>query len=255
MIILLSPAKTLDFSTSVPALTTSKPAYAHKADMLANELRKLQPEQLAQLMDISPKLAQLNHERFQLWGSPTNVEAMRPAVLAYKGDVYEGLKADSMGPDDLHFAQQHLRILSGMYGILRPLDLIQPYRLEMGTSFGIGQYKDLYAFWNADITMSLAEDLRNEAQPFIVNLASQEYSKSVDFKALNCRVIAPEFKDGKDGTYRMISFFAKRARGLMASWLIRNRVSNADDLVSFAAEGYVFNPRLSTPTKPVFTRG
>lgn len=255
MIILLSPAKTLDFSCSIPETDVTFPIFEHKADQLAAALKKLSADKISMLLDISPKLAQLNYERYQQWNSEISLNSRRPAVLAYKGDVYEGLQAETMTIDDLEYAQKHLRILSGLYGVLRPLDLIQPYRLEMGTAFGHGKAKDLYAYWKTSVYQALKDDVKSLANPFIVNLASQEYSRSVDFKKLNINVITPEFKDAKDGSYKMISFFAKRARGLMAAWLIRNRIEDAAALSSFTSEGYVYNPRLSSAGKPVFTRG
>lgn len=255
MIILLSPAKTLDFSCNNPSIGLTYPHFEDKANRIASALRKLNVDELGKLLGISAKLAQLNFDRFQHWGTPASLEGRRPAILAYKGDVYEGLQADTMTVSDLQFAQQHLRILSGLYGILRPLDLIQPYRLEMGTGLSIGKAKDLYVYWKKHITLALQDELQTHQQQVIINLASQEYAKSVEFKQLNIRLITPEFKDMNHGEYKMISFFAKRARGLMASWIIRNQLADPEALISFSAEGYTYNPRLSSPSKPVYTRG
>lgn len=255
MIILLSPAKTLDFSVNNPTIDLSVPIFEDKANQLATALRKLNVDELIKLLEISAKLAQLNYDRFQHWGTTTSLDGRRAAILAYKGDVYEGLQADTMSAGDLQFAQQHLRILSGLYGVLRPLDLIQPYRLEMGTRLIVGKAKDLYAYWKKHITLALQNELKTHQQQVIINLASQEYAKSVDFKQLNIKLIIPEFKDMNNGEYKMISFFAKRARGLMASWIIRNLIVDPEALISFSAEGYAFNPRLSASSRPVFTRG
>ncbi|HMM12098.1 MAG TPA: peroxide stress protein YaaA [Bacteroidales bacterium] len=255
MIILLSPAKTLDFESALPGIGFTFPRFEKEAGQLAFALRKLNEDKLSKLLDISPKLAQLNVERYRQWNTDANLAARRPAILAYKGDVYEGLQAHSMQHDDLQFAQNHLRILSGLYGLLRPFDLIQPYRLEMSTALGYGKAKDLYAFWNNRIYEALREDLETQAVPLLINLASQEYAKSVNFKKLKHRVISPEFKDAKDGSYKMISFFTKRARGLMASWIIRNRIEDPLALITFSDEGYVYNAKLSSEDKPVFTRG
>jgi cytoplasmic iron level regulating protein YaaA (DUF328/UPF0246 family) len=255
MITLLSPAKTLDFTCPIPSINLTEPVFEAKANQLAMALSKLEVNKLEKLLEISKKLALLNFDRFQQWGTQASMDGRRPAVLAYSGDVYEGLQAKTMSVDELQFAQLHLRILSGLYGILRPLDLIQPYRLEMGTNFVYGKAKDLYAFWRNHITAQIHEELQKQQQKTIINLASLEYSKSVDFKKLNVKVITPEFKDMKDRSYKMISFFAKRARGLMASWIIRNKIDDPEALVSFSSEGYAFNARLSTELKPVFTRG
>lgn len=255
MIILLSPAKTLDFSRPMPENQPELPRFQEKADQIAATLKRYSVQDLMKLLNISQKLAQINFERFQQWNSTTSLDSRRPAVLAYKGDVYDGLQTENMTFNDLEFARKHLRILSGLYGLLGPLDLIQPYRLEMGTPFGLGGAQDLYAYWKQQITDSLKKELEQHEQPFIINLASQEYSKSIDFKKMRVNVITPEFKDAKEGKYKMISFYAKRARGLMASWLIRHRINDSDALVSFASEGYFYNPRLSTNSSPVFTRG
>ncbi|MBS4058856.1 MAG: peroxide stress protein YaaA [Bacteroidetes bacterium] len=253
MLILISPAKTLDFQSEVHTSLSSKPIFEDKADQIVAVLKKYNPGKLSEIMSVSDSLASLNYDRFQSWNS--HETPARQALLAFKGDVYIGLDAQSMTDEDLIFAQKHLRILSGLYGVLQPMDLIKPYRLEMGTSLSVKKTTNLYDFWKQHISKSIQMELKSLKSNLIINLASNEYSKSVDFKALKVDLVSPEFKDYKNGDYKIISFFAKKARGLMSSFIIRNRISNADDIVAFAEEGYVFNNELSKPGKPVFTRG
>lgn len=253
MLILISPAKTLDFQSEVHTSLSSKPIFEDKADQIVAVLKKYNPGKLSEIMSVSDSLASLNYDRFQSWNSPET--PARQALLAFKGDVYIGLDAQSMTDGDLIFAQKHLRILSGLYGVLHPMDLIKPYRLEMGTSLIVKKTTNLYDFWKQHISKSIQMELKSMKSNLIINLASNEYSKSVDIKALKIDLVSPEFKDYKNGDYKIISFFAKKARGLMSSFIIRNRISNADDIVAFAEEGYVFNNKLSKPGKPVFTRG
>lgn len=254
MIILISPAKTLDYQSEIKTELQSIPMFTKEADTIVKTLKKFKINELEQLMDISTDLATLNYDRFQRWNQSQVEHEARQAVLAFKGDVYLGLNVASMSDNDLQFAQQHLRILSGVYGYLRPLDLIKPYRLEMGTAIAIGKKKNLYEFWMDKVTKAINADHKMLKSDVIINLASMEYSKTVDFKGIKAKVISPEFKDFKNGTYKIISFFAKKARGSMSAYIIRNRVTHPDELVAFSDDGYNFNAHLSKPGKPVFTR-
>lgn len=253
MLMVISPAKTLDYESPLATQTYTQPAFLEDARELADQLKELEPHQVSNLMSISDKLGQLNAERFQNWLTPFTPENARQAVLAFKGDVYTGLDAESFSEEDFEFAQQHLRMLSGLYGILKPLDLMQPYRLEMGTRFENHRGKDLYAFWGdqltAEINRLLAED-----DGVLVNLASNEYFKSIKSKNLEGRLITPQFKDWKNGQYKMISFYAKKARGLMCRFAIQNRIVQADDLKGFNLEGYYFSEDQSDNNNWVFLR-
>lgn len=208
---------------------------------------------IAELMSVSTQLANLNFERYQHWFH--NETPLRQAVLAFKGDVYQGLEPETFTQSDMDYAQDHLRILSGLYGILRPADLIKPHRLEMGTQLEFDHYKNLYQYWGDVLTKRLDEELKSTASRLIVNLASKEYASSIHFKDLSAKVISPEFKDFKNGNYKIISFFAKKARGRMAAFLIRNRIKDLNDIAAFGEDGYIYNAKLSKPAKPVFTRG
>ncbi|MDP1932665.1 MAG: peroxide stress protein YaaA [Gammaproteobacteria bacterium] len=254
MLVVISPAKTLDYESPVKIRKFTQPDFLQDSLQLVNGLRKLSPAQISDLMSISPALGALNHERFNTWHLPFDRKNARQALFAFKGDVYIGLDALSLSPDDITFAQKHLRILSGLYGLLRPLDLIQPYRLEMGTAWKATGTGSLYEFWGSKITATLNEELRGRRKPVLINLASNEYFKSVKEKQLSADVISPVFKDYKDGQYKLISFFAKKARGLMSAWIIRNRISKPADLLSFDMEGYYYSERDSTPNTPIFLR-
>jgi hypothetical protein len=257
MITLLSPAKTLDFDSSPPAVGHSDLLFAEKAAYLSAKLAKMKPLKLRQMMDISEDLAMLNFERYQNWALPVDSKVGRQAIFAFKGDVYQGLKAESFSNTNLQYAQTHLRILSGLYGALRPLDLILPYRLEMGTSWQITpKNKNLYVFWKKEVTKQLEEDLVNTKSKVLLNLASQEYAKVVDFKKLKVPVISPDFREERAGKYQMISFFAKKARGMMAAFAAINEIYDVEMLKEFSEEGYVFNARLSdvNNNKWVYTR-
>ncbi len=255
MIILLSPAKTLDFESPVPDMDYSTPEFLDKSETLAGKMQKLKANDLIKLMDISNELAQLNVERYQNWKKAVEPGEARQAIYAFKGDVYTGLEAETLSEEDMQFAQKHLRVLSGLYGILKPTDLIMPHRLEMGTELKVGKAKDLYAFWKSSITSSVKSALEQSRSDLIINLASVEYAKSVDLKKIGVPVIAPVFKDFKNGQYKIISFFAKKARGMMASFIIRNKIVEAEQLKAFSQDGYHYNNDLSTEGKPVFTRG
>ncbi|CAM3448761.1 UPF0246 protein FP0718 [Flavobacterium longum] len=254
MKIVISPAKTLDYETAVPVQEFTVPLFLTSAKKIHAALKKKKPVELAALMDISPALADLNWKRNQAKGFGAKVpgENTRQAVYAFKGDVYLGLDAYSIPAEMIDVLQNKLRILSGLYGLLKPLDVIQPYRLEMGTDFPVGEAKNLYAFWKESVTKALNKEL-SKGELF-VNLASNEYFSAVDAKALKVPVITPEFKDFKDGKLKMISFFAKKARGMMVRYIIDTGAETIDDLKGFHYEGYRFDANLSKGNTLVFTR-
>ena len=254
MIILLSPAKTLDFESEPVIEVCTEPDFLKFSKYLMNGLSKLSSEEIAELMSISPKLADLNRQRFKAWAAKHDKKTSKQAILAFKGDVYEGLKAWDFSADDFDFAQKHLRILSGLYGSLRPLDLIQPHRLEMGTAYANPAGKDLYSFWGDRLSDGLNKDLAESGSDLLVNLASQEYFKSVQEKKLQGQVFTPVFKDEKNGHFKIVSFYAKKARGLMSSFLIRNSIDCIGGLLDFAEGGYRFSTKDSTEFAPVFLR-
>lgn len=255
MIVLLSPAKSLDFESPNPVESYSVPDFLEETDTLISRCRKLSENQLKKLMGISDKLAALNAQRFTDYERPEVPDSTaRQAALAFTGDTYVGLDASTMSDADLAFAQDHVRILSGLYGVLRPLDLIRPYRLEMGSKLNTRGAKNLYEFWGPTPAKAISEALEGHESPVIVNCASNEYFKAVDTKALGARVITPVFQDFKNGKYKVISFFAKRARGAMAAYVVRNRITNPDDLLAFDWGGYAYAADLSTDDAPVFTR-
>lgn len=254
--ILLSPAKTLDFDTKVSSEVNSDLLFAEKTEYLAAKLQKLSAAKVKSMMKISDNLAQLNYERFQTWKHPFGAEA-KQAAFAFKGDVYLGLEIETFSKKELKFAQDHIRILSGLYGMLRPMDLMLPYRLEMGTKWAVTPKKDsLYKFWKTELTEELNKQIEENKSNFLLNLASQEYAKAVDFKKIDIPVLAPEFKEERGGDYKMISFFAKKARGLMAAYAVKHEITDMEDLKGFNYEGYGFNARLSENNKLnwVFTR-
>lgn len=254
MLVVISPAKSLDYESPLKIRKATQPDFIEDSARLVNNLRQLTPAQVSTLMDISPALGDLNHARFNEWHTPFDKSNARQALFAFKGDVYLGLDAPGLSSDDVAFAQDHLRILSGLYGLLRPLDLIQPYRLEMGTSLETPGSHSLYHFWGSRITNALNELLKQQRSPVLINLASIEYFKAVREKELSARVISPVFKDFNNGQYKIVSFFAKKARGLMCAWIIRNRFRKPEDLLSFDVEGYRFSPQDSTQNSPVFLR-
>ncbi|MEQ5837556.1 peroxide stress protein YaaA [Marinobacter sp. NFXS9] len=253
MLMVISPAKNLDYESPLATQKYTQPAFLDDACELIDQLKTLEPHQVSNLMGISDKLGQLNAERYQQWHTPFSPDNARPAVLAFNGDVYTGLDAPSFNDRDFEFAQDHLRILSGLYGILRPLDLMQPYRLEMGTRFENKRGKDLYAFWGNKLTMALNDELADEGQ-VLINLASNEYFKSVKKKELDGRIITPQFKDWKNGQYKMISFYAKKARGLMCAYAIKNRINDPEALKQFDSAGYYFSEEQSSGDNWVFLR-
>ena len=254
MLLLLSPAKILDYESPIPDVQATEPLFVAQSAQLIATLKKKSPKQIAELMDLSEALAKLNTDRYKAWSPQSNASNARPAVLAFNGDVYEGLDAKSLKSKDLKWAQQHVRILSGLYGVLRPLDLMQAYRLEMGTSLKVGKANNLYQFWGAQIAPHLNAELASTPHPVIVNLASQEYFKAVDRKALKARVIDCVFQDQKNGQYKIISFFAKRARGLMARYAIEHQVKHPEALQDFNLEGYAFEASVSSDDTWVFRR-
>ncbi len=254
MLLVISPAKTLDFAPQSLHETTSKPELLTQSKKLVTQLRKLSPKQIGQLMSISDKLSAGVHEYVADWKAKYDATNAKQALLAFRGDVYLGIDADSFSSTNFEFAQQHLRILSGLYGILRPLDLMQAYRLEMGTKLAGDYGKDLYAFWGNKIARSLKKALAEQGDNVLVNLASNEYFKAASAKEIGCQVITPVFKDRKGGDYKVISFFAKKARGMMAGHIIRKRITDESGILKFRAAGYKFNRELSSENQPVFTR-
>jgi len=254
MLMVISPAKTLDFTRQSLHPVTSKPELLTHSKRLIAQLRELSPKQLSKLMGISDKLAGGVHEYVTDWKAKYNTTTAKQAVLAFRGDVYQGLDADSFSAQDFEFAQQHLRILSGLYGLLRPLDLMQAYRLEMGTKLANEQGQDLYAFWGDRLAKSLKKALAEQGDEVLINLASNEYFKAAQAKQIGCRVITPVFKDRKGGDYKVISFFAKKARGMMAGHVIRKQVTDVSGLLKFRTAGYRYNRGLSSEDQPVFTR-
>jgi cytoplasmic iron level regulating protein YaaA (DUF328/UPF0246 family) len=254
MLIVISPAKTLDFETRSPTRRSTQPDFLDRSVQLIDQLRQLDPTQVGALMSISETLADLNHRRFMNWSTPFTAANAKQALFAFRGDVYTGLDADSLGTADLTFAQKHLRILSGLYGVLRPLDLIQPYRLEMGTALRNAAGRNLYEFWGSDIAATLNTELAGARRPVLINLASEEYFKAVHLKTLAAEVITPIFKERKGDGYKIVSFFAKQARGLMAGHIVRNRLKRPEAIKEFALAGYRYAPRFSTSHEWVFTR-
>lgn len=252
MKIVISPAKSLDYTTELPTKKYTEAQFLNKSETIQKTLKKKKPKDLMELMSISEKLADLNWQRNQDWKLPFTPENSRPAVYAFNGDVYVGLDAYTIPEEKLDVLQDKLRILSGLYGLLKPLDLMQEYRLEMGTSIPIGSKKNLYEFWKKTITDSLNKEL--EKNELFINLASNEYFSAVDTKSLKVPVITPEFKDYKDGKLKMISFFAKKARGLMVRYIIDKNVETLEELKNFNYEGYAFDANLSKGNKLVFTR-
>lgn len=254
MLIVISPAKSLDTETPAVYTNFTLPEMTAQSEKLVKRLKTMRPKQLSALMGISAELGELNFKRFQQWQLPFTTENSKQAIFIFNGDVYQGLQAKTLSADLLELAQARLRILSGLYGVLRPLDLMQPYRLEMGTKLKYRRADNLYAFWNPAITKKINEAVEQSGSGVLVNLASAEYFKSIDLKKLKAKVVTPEFRELKNGKYVMVSFFAKRARGLMTRFVLENNIINPAELEAFDVEGYVFNPRLSKPENPVFTR-
>lgn len=254
MIILLSPAKSLDYESPLPTKKNSKPRFIEDSEILVKQLRAMTPVDIGKLMSISEKLANLNAERFTTWETDFTTDNSRQAIFAFTGDVYQGMELSEWKTPDFTLAQKQIRILSGLYGLLRPLDLMQPYRLEMGTKLENARGKNLYEFWGEKITDLINTDLKKSGSNFIVNLASNEYFSSVKKKSLAGDLITPIFKDEKNGKYKIIAFYAKKARGMMADYIIRNNITDVAGLKKFKTAGYKFSKAESTDDQLVFMR-
>lgn len=254
MLLLISPAKTLDFETPAPTTEFTQADFLKQSKQLISELRVLAPHDISNLMSISDKLGLLNFDRFANWKTPFKPTNAKQALFAFQGDVYTGMQAHTFSAGDIQFAQQHLRILSGLYGLLRPLDLMQAYRLEMGTNFSNSRGKNLYEFWGETITTAANKQLKELKSSVLINLASNEYFSAIKPKLLNADIITPIFKDKKNGQYKIISFFAKKARGMMSAYIIQNRITDPATIKNFNVAGYSFNAAMSNTHDWVFTR-
>ncbi|WP_439184375.1 peroxide stress protein YaaA [Carboxylicivirga taeanensis] len=254
MHIIISPAKSLDFETKAPKTDHTTIRFHNEAQAIVQELKKYSPDKLMDLMKISSQLGQLNYQRFQEWEYPFSSEEAKAALFAFKGDVYTGLEANTLNEREVQYAQEKLRILSGLYGLLRPLDSILAYRLEMGTKLAVQEKQNLYSFWGDKIAALLEADMNEQGSEVLVNLASNEYFKAIDKKAFGKQVVTPVFKDWKNGQYKVISFFAKKARGLMTRFIIQHKITQADDLIAFNEGGYYYKADLSKTNQPVFVR-
>ncbi|MCQ8226497.1 MULTISPECIES: peroxide stress protein YaaA [Pantoea] len=254
MLMVISPAKTLDYESPLATQRFTQPALLEKSHQLIDVARDLSPSQISSLMGISDKLAHLNADRFNQWQPPFSLENARQAILAFKGDVYTGLQAETFSDNDFDFAQQHLRMLSGLYGLLRPLDLMQPYRLEMGIKLANPAGKDLYGFWGDLLTEKLNEAIAEQGDDVLINLASDEYFKAIKPKKLNAELIKPVFLDEKNGKFKVISFYAKKARGLMSRYVIQNRLTKPAQLKKFDVDGYFLDGAESSENELVFKR-
>lgn len=253
MKLILSPAKTFDFKTPLPTSRATQPKFLEEAELITHKLKPKSKKAISELMDISDKLAELNYGRYKEFRTPFTPKNARPAIYTFAGDVYVGLDAFSIPEKKLDLLQNSVRILSGMYGLLRPLDLMQAYRLEMGTKLSVNRKKDLYAFWKTSITTALNEELREDE--LCINLASVEYFKAIEAKKINAPIISPIFKDFKNGELKIIAFYAKKARGSMARFAIDNHIKTANDLKSFNYEGYAFSEQFTeNENEPVFIR-
>ena len=254
MLVVISPAKSLDLESRIQTRKFTQPEFLADSKQLVNDLKQLDPEQLSELMHISPALGELNYQRYANWQAPFDRKNARQAILTFNGDVYLGLKAREFTGHDLNYAQKRLRILSGLYGLLKPLDLMQAYRLEMGTKFVNNKGRDLYRFWGDKLTNALNTALAEDKKKVLINLASNEYFNAIRPDILNAEIITPIFKDFSNGEYRFLSFFAKQARGMMAAYVIKNRISTVKKLRQFDAEGYRYSAEESTSQKLVFLR-
>jgi len=254
MLAIISPAKTLDFDSPAAIDTATQPALLERAAELVEVMRQYGPDDLVKLMGVSDKIALLNVQRYLNWRRPFTAENAKQAILAFKGDVYSGLNAEQFSCRDFDFAQRHLRILSGLYGLLRPLDLMQPYRLEMGTRLATERGDNLYHYWGAQLSESVNRQLEDISSDVVINLASNEYFKALDRSQLQARIITPVFKDWKNGKYKIVSFYAKKARGLMSAYLIQQQLHDAEALQGFNVDGYAFDAASSTADDWVFLR-
>lgn len=255
MIAVISPAKKLNFNADSPIKAFTQCDFLDESKKLVDKAKDYTVDDIMKLMSVSENIANLTVQRFQDWKLPFDEQNAKQAALAFNGDTYTGLDAETFSQDDFNYSQEHLRILSGLYGLLRPLDLIQPYRLEMGTTMNNSKGKNLYEFWGTKISEQLNRDINNNKSKYIVNCASDEYFKVIDFPTLNVPVIKPIFKDVKNGVPKVISFFAKRARGMMSKYIIKNRVKSIDDLHGFNDNGYAFQPDQSENHELVYIRG
>ena len=255
MIVILSPAKRLNFNLPNIAGKHTIPVYLDSSEKIANVLKKYSARKLKKLMNINENLAESNYERFQRWTPDFNEEVAKPAILAFRGDVFLGMDPHSFKKGDFDFSQDHVRILSGLHGILKPLDLIRPYRLEMGTNLKIGRTRNLYEFWHVKISEEITGSAAYKKDKTVINLASKEYFSAVDTKLVQGRIIEPAFKEYRNGTYRPIHIFMKRARGLMTAYIVKNRLDDPEKLKLFNVDGYEFNDRLTEGDQWVFTRG
>lgn len=254
MIIVVSPAKSLDFETPAKTKKFSEIEFLSDSKKLMKGLKKYKPEELSELMHMSEALGELNFARNANWKPPFTPKNAKQAVFAFQGDVYQGMKAEQYSPAELNFAQKHLRILSGLYGLLKPLDLIQPYRLEMGSRFANERGKNLYEFWGLKLTDQINAELAPQKSKLLVNLASNEYFSAIKAKQVDAEIVTPVFKDFSNGKFKVISFFAKKARGEMVSYIVKNRIESAEQLTDFDIEGYRYSSEDSTTAKPVFLR-
>ena len=254
MLAILSPAKTLDYETPLTISKSTQPDFNSESQELISRLREFAPAEISSLMKISDNLAELNHRRYAEWQTQADTTNARPAIFAFKGDVYQGLDAQTLAARDVNFAQKHLRVLSGLHGLLRPLDLIQPYRLEMGTRLTTRRGSNLYQFWGDKITDSINQALAQQTSKVLVNLASNEYYQVIQPERIEGRILTINFKELRDGKYRFVSFYAKKARGLMARYMIDKRIIRPNQLRQFDVDGYAFNEALSSDDEWIFTR-
>lgn len=255
MIIVLSPAKTLDYESPLDGFDYTTPSFLGKSESLIKIMRSYEPEYISDLMGLSDNLAFLNFERYQTWRKQSKPSKdSRQAIFAFKGDVYHGLEANNLSKSTINYSQDHLRILSGLYGLLKPLDLISPYRLEMGTKLKSGEIDGLYNFWKPELTKTLNIDLASQKENTLVNLASNEYFSALDKTQIDGKVISPVFKDFKNGKYKIISFYAKKARGSMAKFILENKIENSKELTNFNLDGYKYHKEASSKDNPTFLR-
>ena len=254
MITILSPAKRLDYATPAKITTHSMPVFLEDATYLVGLLQNMQAGEIANLMTLSVKLGELNYQRYQAWSNPPSPENVKQALFAFKGEVYASMNADSFDHQDIHYAQNHLRLLSGLYGLLRPLDLIQPYRLEMGTRLENKSGNTLYSFWGSRIAERINQDLQQQEDPTLINLASVEYFKVIDANQIQGRLLTIQFKEWRNGQYKTIGIYAKKARGIMSAYIIKKRINQADDLLAFDQDGYQFDQAQSSDDVWVFAR-
>jgi len=252
MLIVVSPAKKLNFEVPAPTTKFTVPTELSKSKKLIKELKNCDSKKISSLMKLSESLTELNVERYKKFKTPFNLKNSKQAIFAFKGDTYVGLDAETMKECDIDYAQDHLRILSGLYGLVSPLDLVQPYRLEMGTKFPCDGSKNLYEFWKETITEKLSTLLKKEK--YLINLASKEYFSAVNVNKIDAKIITPSFKEKKGDEYKMIGFFAKKGRGMMSRYIIDNRIEDPKNLLNFNLDGYKYNKKLSTNLNPVFTR-